>query len=73
MLKKSLYLVLLFPIIGFARPCQSPWENVPGPMAKVVTCRLSVPHGWMIYHMTTEEMEIPTSIFYPDEQHEWVL
>ena len=71
MLKKCFYLLLLLPTLSFAKNCQLPWENVPGPLSKVVSCRLSVPHGWLVYVMTTEEMELPNTFFYPDENHEW--
>ncbi|MDQ5884475.1 MAG: hypothetical protein QG556_815 [Pseudomonadota bacterium] len=71
MLKKAIYLILLFPILGFAHVCQSPWENVPVPLSKVESCRLSVPHGWLVYMMTTEDLDLPNTIFYPDENHEW--
>lgn len=70
---KYLFLVAcLMPAISFADFCKAPWEQVPSPTAHVKTCRLSVPHGWLVFNFAVEDVEIPQTLFYPDENHEWI-
>lgn len=71
-MKKFLYFILLLPVVCSAQYCKEPWEDVSAPIAHVKTCRLSVPHGWLIFNFATEDVEIPQTLFYPDENHEWV-
>ena len=35
------------------------------------TSRLLVPHGWLVFNFATG-LEIPQTVFYPDENHEWI-
>jgi hypothetical protein len=71
-MSKFLYLLLIVPVFSFAA-CQTPWEAVPSPMAHFKTCRLSVPHGWLVFHYTTQDVESGQTLFYPDEHHEWAF
>ena len=70
-MKKLLFSLLLLPALCSAQSCKKPWEAVPSPVSDVKTCRLSVPHGWLVFHFA-EGLEIPQAVFYPDENHEWV-
>lgn len=72
-MSRFLSVFLLLPVWSYAAVCQAPWQAVPSPVSHVKTCRLSVPHGWLVFNLSTEDMEIPQSLFYPDEQHEWVV
>lgn len=71
-MKYFLYSLLFFPALCFAKFCQTPWEDVSSPVAHVKMCRMSVPHGWLVFSFAVEDMEIPHSLFYPDENHEWL-
>lgn len=42
-------------------------------MSQIKSCRLAVPHGWLVFNLATEDMEIPHTLFYPDENHEWTF
>jgi hypothetical protein len=71
-MKNFLFFLLLFPALCSAQFCKTPWEDVPSPVSHVKTCRLSVPHGWLVFNFAIEDIEIPQTLFYPDENHEWV-
>lgn len=71
-MKNILLSLLLFPSLCSAQYCTAPWEDVPSPVSQVKTCRLSVPHGWLIFNLAIADVDIPQTLFYPDEKHEWV-
>jgi hypothetical protein len=72
-MSRFLSLFLLLPLWSYAAVCQAPWQAAPSPVSHVKSCRLSVPHGWLVFNLSNVDMEIPQSLFYPDEQHEWVI
>lgn len=80
-MKRLLATGLLFPLLSFATPITNseppaqlspyaPWETIQSPDWDIKMERMSVPHGWMVitYSKTTT-----TTIFVPDENHEWIL
>lgn len=70
-MRKLFYFLLFVSTISSAQYCKAPWQDVPSPSASVKTCRLSVPHGWLVFNFAVEDAEIPNTLFYPDENHEW--
>lgn len=72
-MRKLFYTILLISPLCSAQYCNAPWEDVPSPTKSVKTCRLSVPHGWLVFNFVNSDVEIPTTLFYPDENHEWPL
>ena len=72
-MKKRMLFLIFFPALCCAQFCKTPWEEIPSPTAHVKSCRLNVPHGWLIFNFAVEDVEIPQTIFYPDEHHEWVI
>jgi hypothetical protein len=72
-MKNFFYSLLLISPLCSAQYCKTPWEDVPPPVPSVKTCRLSVPHGWLVFNFAVEDIEIPATLFYPDENHEWFI
>ncbi len=72
-MKKWLIILLMLPTLCFASKPNSPWEEIQGPSNEPLY-RMSVPHGWIVHtRSSTFYGYSPTSIFVPDENHEWVL
>lgn len=75
-MKRLLIALLFFPSLSFAGSvtCDYPWELIKAPVSgwnvAVQLCRLSVPHGWLIY---TAAGTVGATIFMADEKHEWAL
>jgi hypothetical protein len=68
-MKKWMIILFLLPSLSMAKP-NVPWENIPPPYNGAAPMyRMSVPHGWLIY-IAKLGSEV---VFYPDENHEWVL
>jgi hypothetical protein len=74
-MKKLFIIGVLFPFLAFAtanpdiKP-NSPWEEVQAPHYNVGIERMSVPHGWLVI---TYAGTVGSTIFVPDENHEWTL
>ena len=72
-MKKLLFILLVLPSLSFAKP-HLPWERIMDPTNNSGTgrmYRMSVPHGWLVF--TGTPVGGNSSIFVPDENHEWVL
>lgn len=83
-MKKFLSILALLPSIVCAEPMQAPkiqlegkdpgWEQIQAPyysvMGGATMHRASVPHGWLV---STGYMYTYTTVFVPDENHEWQL
>lgn len=76
-MKKMLFLFLMLPItsifaaFGYST-CISPWEEVKA-SDYASLCRLSVPKGWLLLTIHQGSESSDSTIFIPDESHEWVL
>ena len=68
-MKKWLVILFLLPSLSMAKQT-SPWEKISSPYdGAAAMYRMSVPHGWLIYIAKLGS----DVVFYPDENHEWVL
>ncbi|MFC3909043.1 hypothetical protein ACFORL_08150 [Legionella dresdenensis] len=69
-MKKFILALALLPAINYANTCSAPWEKINASFKDALMCRMPVPHGWLVqtsYWYTT------TTLFVPDENHEWIL
>lgn len=75
-MKKILLLLTMLPALCFA---DGPiWEEIKSPTYSYwgnnAAFRTSVPHGWIVYTYNGAGVGISTtSVFVPDENHEWTL
>jgi hypothetical protein len=73
-MKKWLAILLMFPALSFAKVPPN-WEEIKAPGSGLLygyVYRMSVPHGWLVYTLMPGGAGGGT-IFFPDENHEWVL
>jgi hypothetical protein len=70
-MRKILCTLMAISSLAFADFCESPWESIKSPNSHLKTCRLSVPHGWIVMNMAINDIESPNTFFVPDEAHEW--